>query len=196
VSGQDKAAEGSSDEPLKGEPGGSATGEATFAGLSEENAAERVRLERERRGWSTGELAKRMTEAGYPINQSSVWRIESGEPRRRINLNEAIGFAKVFDLSLEDFLGPSTSSEEKIMQELAEHVVQGYRLAAQGAELTTKALAAAEKYCQDFPHNRKRLRGKIAIGLSFEYRRYAPTPLVQEFLNGGKMPTEPAHTDE
>ncbi|PYC77353.1 transcriptional regulator [Streptomyces tateyamensis] len=193
---QDKAAEGSSDEPVKEEPGGSATGEATVAGLSEENAAERVRLERERRGWSTGELAKRMTEAGYPINQSSVWRIESGEPRRRINLNEAIGFAKVFDLSLEDFLGPSTSPEEKIMQELAEHVVQGYRLAAQGAEFTTKALAAAEKYCQDFPHNRKRLRGKIAIGLSFEYRRYAPTPLVQEFLKGGKMPAEPVHTDE
>jgi transcriptional regulator with XRE-family HTH domain len=193
---QDKSAEGSSDEPVKEEPGGSATGETAVAGLSEENAAERVRLERERRGWSTGELAKRMTEAGYPINQSSVWRIESGEPRRRINLNEAIGFAKVFDLSLEDFLGPSTSPEEKIMQELAEHVVQGYRLAAQGAEFTTKALAAAEKYCQDFPHNRKRLRGKIAIGLSFEYRRYAPTPLVQEFLKGGKMPSEPVHTDE
>ncbi|MFJ6771667.1 helix-turn-helix domain-containing protein [Kitasatospora sp. NPDC091257] len=170
--------------------------EGASAALSEENAAERVRLERELRGWSTGELAKRMTEAGYPINQSSVWRIESGEPRRRINLNEAIGFAKVFDLALEDFLGPSTSPEEKIMQELAEHVVEGYRLAAQGAEFTTKALAAAEKYCQDFPHNCKRLRGKIAIGLSFEYRRYAPTPLVQEFLKGGKMPAEPVHTDE
>lgn len=193
---RDNAAEGSSGEPVKEGSEGSATGETPVATLSEENAAERVRLERERRGWSTGELAKRMTEAGYPINQSSVWRIESGEPRRRINLNEAIGFAKVFDLSLEDFLGPSTSPEEKIMQELAEHVVQGYRLAAQGAEFTTKALAAAEKYCQDFPHNRKRLRGKIAIGLSFEYRRYAPTPLVQEFLKGGKMPTEPVHSDE
>jgi transcriptional regulator with XRE-family HTH domain len=177
-------------------PGDKTTGQSLSADLSEENAAERVQLERERRGWSTGELAKRMTEAGYPINQSSVWRIESGEPRRRINLNEAIGFAKVFDLSLEDFLGPATSPEEKIMQELAEQVVQGYRLTAQGAELTTKALAAAEKYCQDFPHNRKRLRGKIGIGLSFEYRRYAPTALVQEFLKGGKMPTEPVHTDQ
>ncbi|MFJ4680677.1 helix-turn-helix domain-containing protein [Kitasatospora sp. NPDC088783] len=194
--GQDKAAEAPSGALVREESEGGSTGEAAVAGLSEENAAERVRLERELRGWSTGELAKRMTEAGYPINQSSVWRIESGEPRRRINLDEAIGFAKVFDLALEDFLGPSTSPEEKIMQELADHVVQGYRLAAQGAEFTTKALAAAEKYCQDFPHNRKRLRGKIAIGLSFEYRRYAPTPLVQEFLKGGTMPTEPVHTDE
>ncbi|MFD5435823.1 helix-turn-helix domain-containing protein [Kitasatospora sp. NPDC127067] len=186
--------------PEKDEPTTSPTNdqgeEGASAALSEENAAERVRLERELRSWSTGELAKRMTDAGYPINQSSVWRIESGEPRRRINLNEAIGFAKVFDLALEDFLGPSTSPEEKIMQELAEHVVQGYRLAAQGAEFTAKALAAAEKYCQDFPHNRKRLRGKIAIGLSFEYRKHAPTPLVQEFLKGGKMPAEPVHTEE
>ncbi|MGW4806259.1 MULTISPECIES: helix-turn-helix domain-containing protein [unclassified Kitasatospora] len=194
--GQDKAAEAPSGALVREEPEGGSTGEAAVAGLSEENAAERVRLERELRGWSTGELAKRMTEAGYPINQSSVWRIESGEPRRRINLDEAIGFAKVFDLTLEDFLGPSTSPEEKIMQQLADHVIFGYRTTAQGAEFTTKALAAAEKYCQDFPHNRKRLRGKIAIGLSFEYRRYAPTPLVQEFLKGGKMPTEPVHTDE
>ncbi len=164
--------------------------------LSEENAAERVRLERELRGWSTGELAKRMTEAGYPINQSSVWRIESGEPRRRINLNEAIGFAKVFDLALEDFLGPPTSPEEKIMQQVADHVIFGYRTTAQGAEFTATAMAAAQKYCRDFPHNAKRLRGKIAIGLSFEYRKHAPTKLVQEFLKGGKMPTDPVHTDE
>ncbi|MFI9270223.1 helix-turn-helix transcriptional regulator [Kitasatospora sp. NPDC052896] len=177
-------------------PSGGREDRGASVSLSEENAAERVRLERELLGWSTGELAKRMTEAGYPINQSSVWRIESGEPRRRINLDEAIGFAKVFNLPLEDFLGPPTASDEKIMQDLADHVVQGYRLAAQGAEFMTKALNTAEKYCQDFPHNRKRLRGKIGIGLSFEYRRYAPTALVQEFLKGGKMPTEPVHTDE
>ncbi|MFJ9523370.1 helix-turn-helix domain-containing protein [Kitasatospora sp. NPDC101801] len=161
--------------------------------MSEEHAAERVRLEREARGWSTAELAKRMTKAGYPINQSSVWRIESGEPRRRINLDEAIGFAKVFELTLEDFLGPALPADEKRMQAIADTVVGGYRLAAQGVELMEQGLEFAAKHCEQFPDHRRRLRGKIAIGLSFEYRRYGPTLVLLEFLKGGEKPTDPVH---
>ncbi|PWS49977.1 XRE family transcriptional regulator [Streptomyces sp. FT05W] len=58
-----------------------------------------IKLEREARGWSTVTLAERMADAGHPVNQSAIWRIESGKPRRRVNLDEAFGFCKVFDLT-------------------------------------------------------------------------------------------------
>lgn len=65
---------------------------------SEGNVAGRVALEREVRGWSTTELAERVTRAGVKMNQTAVWRIENGSPRRRINLDEALAFSRVFEL--------------------------------------------------------------------------------------------------
>jgi transcriptional regulator with XRE-family HTH domain len=73
---------------------------------SEGNAAARVALEREIRGWSTTELAARMTKAGVAMNQTAVWRIENGKPRRKITLDEALGFARVFELPLEELMSP------------------------------------------------------------------------------------------
>ncbi|MFD0410444.1 helix-turn-helix domain-containing protein [Kitasatospora sp. NPDC127116] len=90
----------------------------------EENVAQRIKMEREARGWSTATLAERLTEAGYPLNQSAVWRIESGEPRRRVNLDEAIGFAKVFDISLDNLVGPpeiaANAHVKRLLAEFAE----------------------------------------------------------------------------
>jgi transcriptional regulator with XRE-family HTH domain len=66
----------------------------------EEKLASVVQSERERRGWSPAELARRLTEAGAPMNQTSIWKIENGEPRRRIMLDEAVAIARVLNLSL------------------------------------------------------------------------------------------------
>jgi transcriptional regulator with XRE-family HTH domain len=87
---------------------------------TEENVAAHVQREREARGWSTAELAKRMTRAGCPMNQSAVWRIESGEPRRRITVEELLGFARVFRLSIDDLLSPDPerAEERQLMQEV------------------------------------------------------------------------------
>ena len=70
----------------------------------DELASQRIRYERERRGWSTAELARRVTEAGCKINQSSVWAIESGEPRRRVSLGEAVAFAQVLGMTLDELM--------------------------------------------------------------------------------------------
>ncbi|MFJ2578432.1 helix-turn-helix domain-containing protein [Kitasatospora aureofaciens] len=98
--------------------GGPASKNPRLAG--EENAARRLKMERESRGWSTAEVARRMSETGFPINQSSVWRIESGEPPRRINLDEAIGFAKIFDITLAELVGPSGGAVSAKMLHLFE----------------------------------------------------------------------------
>lgn len=78
--------------------------------LAEDHVAERIKLEREARGWSTVTLAERMADAGHPVNQSAIWRIESGKPRRRVNLDEALGFCKVFDLTFDELTSPLASS--------------------------------------------------------------------------------------
>lgn len=65
-------------------------------------AAQRIRYERERRGWSTAELARRVTAAGVPIRQQSVWQIESGEPRRKVSIGEASALCEVFGITLDE----------------------------------------------------------------------------------------------
>lgn len=72
----------------------------------DEWAAERIRHERELRGWSTSELARRVTEAGVPLRQQQVWQIESGEPPRKLSVGEASTFAAIFGLTISDLLTP------------------------------------------------------------------------------------------
>ncbi len=61
---------------------------------SESALAHRITLERERRGWSTTKLARLVSESGCPINQSGIWKIENGTPRRKITVDEAIAFGE------------------------------------------------------------------------------------------------------
>lgn len=71
---------------------------------NEESAARRIAFEREARGWSYEGLARRMTEAGYPVQGSAIFKIEKADPPRRITLDEFIGFAKVFELDLTEMV--------------------------------------------------------------------------------------------
>jgi transcriptional regulator with XRE-family HTH domain len=61
-------------------------------------AAQRVRKEREARGWSTAELARRVTAAGAPMRQQAIWQIENSNPPRKISYGEAIVFCQVFGI--------------------------------------------------------------------------------------------------
>ncbi len=72
--------------------------------LGEENLALRIVAERESRGWSYEGLADRMTKAGCPLNASAIYKIEKGSPRRRIVLDEAVAFSRVFGVPLEELV--------------------------------------------------------------------------------------------
>ena len=72
----------------------------------DEWAAERIRYERELRGWSTAELARRVTEAGVPMRQQQAWQIESGDPPRKLSVGEAATIAKIFGITIADLLVP------------------------------------------------------------------------------------------
>jgi len=86
----------------------------------EERAAKRIEHERTKRGWSTAELARRMTEEGVPVNQSSIYKIEKGSPRRTISLDEAHALVSVF--GLESIYELESIPEEIIGADVARYV--------------------------------------------------------------------------
>jgi transcriptional regulator with XRE-family HTH domain len=88
----------------------------------ESGLARRVAYERERRGWSTEGLAKRMADVGCAINQSAIWKIENGDPPRRITYDEALAFARVFEMPLVDLaVAPEVAADGELRALLLEH---------------------------------------------------------------------------
>jgi transcriptional regulator with XRE-family HTH domain len=84
----------------------------------EANLARRITFERQRAGMSTEGLAKRMTDLGCPINQSAIWKVENGDPPRRITYDEAIAFAEVFGIPLDQLAVPPELLAERAAVEL------------------------------------------------------------------------------
>jgi transcriptional regulator with XRE-family HTH domain len=72
--------------------------------FAEEHLAHRIKLEREKRGWTYEGLAQRMTDVGCPINQSALYKVEQAQPRRRITVDELVALARVFDIPVQDLL--------------------------------------------------------------------------------------------
>ncbi|MGA5472535.1 helix-turn-helix domain-containing protein [Streptomyces arboris] len=67
------------------------------AGAAAEHTARTVAAEREARGWEQRELAERLTQAGRPMTQPIVSRIESGT--RRVDVDDLVALAAVFGVS-------------------------------------------------------------------------------------------------
>ncbi|MEK4240807.1 helix-turn-helix transcriptional regulator [Janibacter sp. FSL W8-0316] len=88
----------------------------------ETNLAWRISHEREERGWSYDALARRMTEAGCPINASAIYKIEKGDPPRKIGVDELIAFARVFGREVEDLLTPRDIYQKARMKEVVRAV--------------------------------------------------------------------------
>ncbi|AWN28147.1 transcriptional regulator [Streptomyces sp. NEAU-S7GS2] len=119
----------------------------------EENVALRLKIERETRGWSTNALSDRLVEAGYEMNPSAVWRIENG--KRRINLDEAIGFAEVLGVSLQNLVGPPQLAAKARAMELIDDVVRAFRETQRAGVSLTRARDALDAYLAEHPDIRE-----------------------------------------
>jgi transcriptional regulator with XRE-family HTH domain len=98
--------------------------------VPEDYVADRIKQEREARGWSTVALAEKMAEAGHPVNQAAIWRIESGKPRRRVNLDEALGFCQVFGLTMDELTAPPMKYADAFVRDLVrERIEKSHALA-------------------------------------------------------------------
>jgi transcriptional regulator with XRE-family HTH domain len=106
-------------------------------------AAARIRHERELRGWSTAELARRVTESGVPLRQQQVWQIESGDPPRKLSVGEAATIARIFGLTISDLLAPPESVASQNLINLGRDFAEWRRdaglLAARLRELDERA---------------------------------------------------------
>ncbi|MCG6499368.1 helix-turn-helix transcriptional regulator [Kitasatospora sp. A2-31] len=120
---------------------------------SEGNAAARIALEREVRGWSTTELAARMTRAGVPMNQTAVWRIENGAPRRKITLDEALGFARVFELPLEKLMSPPLAGVDIEGRRIVQEAVEAFYETREAQDRLHRAVVATVDYIAAHPNS-------------------------------------------
>lgn len=73
---------------------------------NERELARRVSYERQLREWTYEGLAKRLTDAGCPIQGSAIYKIEKDDPPRRITVNELVALGAVFELAVEELLVP------------------------------------------------------------------------------------------
>jgi transcriptional regulator with XRE-family HTH domain len=128
---------------------------------SEGNAAARIALEREVRGWSTTELAARMTKAGVPMNQTAVWRIENGTPRRKITLDEALGFARVFELPLEELMSPPLEGVDIEGLRIVQEAVEAFYEARNAEDRLHRAVVAASDYIRTHPDSSKGIHEQV-----------------------------------
>ena len=85
---------------------------------SEANLARRIAFEREQRSLSYEALAKLMTEAGCSMQGSAIFRIEKGEPPRRVTVDELVAFGGIFGLTLDALLEPIELVEQREAKEL------------------------------------------------------------------------------
>jgi transcriptional regulator with XRE-family HTH domain len=118
---------------------------------SESNVAQRIILERERRGLSYDALAKLMTDAGCSLAGTAIFRIEKGDPPRRITVDELVAFAKVFDTAPDDLLAPVEVARKKRGRELAEKTFRALEELPRSVHLLAESVAEVRALSEDDP---------------------------------------------
>lgn len=68
--------------------------------FAERNLAQRVQIEREQRSWTYEGLAARMKARGCTIAPSALYKIEKGDPPRRITVDELVALSQVFEMPM------------------------------------------------------------------------------------------------
>ncbi|MGP4115197.1 helix-turn-helix domain-containing protein [Streptomyces sp. 4N509B] len=133
-----------------------------------------AKLERETRGWGTNSLSDRLNAAGYEINPSAVWRIENG--KRRVNLDEAIGFAEVFGISLENLVGPPRLAAHSRAMDLVEQIRRGYREVHHASLALTRARDALDAYLAEHPDVREEAEATVRQVIAEEFAQLPDSP--------------------
>ena len=68
---------------------------------AEDVLADRIARERKARAWTYKQLADAMTEEGCPIQPSAIYKVESGQPRRRVTVNELAALSAVWAIPMD-----------------------------------------------------------------------------------------------
>lgn len=85
---------------------------------SEENLQHRIAWEREQRGMTYEGLAKRMTDLGCATHASAIYKIEKGNPPRKVTVSELIALSKVFETTTDELLVPLDLRHAKLAAQI------------------------------------------------------------------------------
>ncbi len=116
---------------------------------AEENLARRITFEREARGWSYDGTAKRLADAGCPIQASAIFKIEKGQPRRRISVDELVAFARVFEVDVNELLVPVDMVLQEAARGLLEEAFLAQRELVQGVGSLVRAALKLRAFVMD-----------------------------------------------
>ena len=75
-----------------------------------------LRVEREHRGWSQGQLATLLSRKGFPFHASTIAKIEAGD--RSVGIAEAVAVAELFEVPLDSLLGRKPRAERDLADAL------------------------------------------------------------------------------
>lgn len=118
---------------------------------AEQAAARRLELERLERGWSYDGLARRMTEVGCTIQPSALFKVEKGNPPRRITFDEAVALAKLFGISVDELAEPREVGITRTTRELLAAEERAYVGAKEAFVAVTEARERLVRHLQDHP---------------------------------------------
>jgi len=116
--------------------------------------ASRLKTEREDRGWSQGELSRRMKQVGVDLNQSSISKIEASA--RSISVDELLGFSKTMNIPVMGLLLPGDVKTE----------AEGWRKFLEAVE----HLQVARNASKDYSFAIRYVRNRTAISENLKRR--------------------------
>lgn len=96
-------------------------------------------------------LAIQMKHAGCPINASGLYRIEKGDPPRRITVDELVAFAQVFGVPVEELLLPPEAVATKQLAKLVSAWNDAQEQAVATKQQEVQAWEALSDYMEAHP---------------------------------------------
>lgn len=142
---------------------------------SERTLAQRITFERERKRWTYENLAQRMTTVGCPIQKSAIYKIEQGDPPRRVTVDELVALANVFNLSLDELL----ERPEQVLSRKAKSLIAQWGDARDALGVASTTLEQAEAAVVEFVRANPDSRAAMEAALG-DYARILGYPDVDE----------------
>jgi transcriptional regulator with XRE-family HTH domain len=109
---------------------------------------DRVKGERESRGWSQADMAQMLSDRGIqPMHPTTVAKIEAGD--RSVRINEAVGIADLFEVPVDSLLGRKPEAQRS----QREYLLRAFRdTARQSSQQVRAAMEAIRE--QELPRSR------------------------------------------
>jgi transcriptional regulator with XRE-family HTH domain len=95
----------------------------------------RLKDERDRREWSQGDVATKLSDKGIRVYATTIAKLEAGD--RAVRIDELVAISDLFGVSVDTLLGRRGKPKSDLIHALTAVVDTGYRSSMQIHEMTT-----------------------------------------------------------